>query len=124
MSSAQYEALTTEPEGRLHTVRFVGGSAAVTKTFGNGMTVAYVDAGRVTISWSDTAENPGTFIGVVGYCFMATTPGNVKSYILVNEAYSAANRNIRLNMYESGTLTDLAASEWLTVTFLFKETNV
>lgn len=124
MSTAQYDALSTEPEARLHTVRFVGGTAAATKTYGNGMTVTYVSSGVVKISWSDVAENPGTFVGVVGYCFQATTPGNVKSYILVNEGYVASTRSILLNMYESGTLTDLAALEWLSVTFLFKETNV
>lgn len=131
MSRAEYELLQTEPEARDHIVKFVGGSAAVTKVFGNGMTVTYVSSGVVKISWTDTASNPGQFIGIKGYCFSATTPGNVKSYVLVHEAFVARTITagavvpgyVLLNMYESGTLTDLAASEWLTVTFSFSETK-
>lgn len=99
-----------------HLVRFVGGTAAVTKTHGNGVTVTYTSTGVVTLTWS---KPPGTFVGLVG-TFQATTPAGVKSYVVVPGAYSAAN-GLTLNMYESGTLTDLAALEWLTVVVFFKE---
>jgi hypothetical protein len=123
VSAALYPLIQTEPEARDHVVKFVGGAAAVTKVFGNGMTVTYVSTGVVKISWSNAAVNPGKFIGVKGYCFQATTPGNVKGYVLVHEAYVPSTRSILLNMYEAGVLTDLAALEWLTVTLAFKETN-
>ncbi len=124
MSSSEYPVKTTIVEAHEHTVKFVGGTAAVTKVFGRGMTVTYIGSGIVKILWTDTAERPGQFVGVKGYCFSATTPGNVKAYVLVNEEYvDSTTRYVLLNMYESGTLTDLAALEWLTVTFLFSETK-
>jgi hypothetical protein len=127
MSAAEYELKQTEPEARDHVAKFVGGAAAVTKVFGKGMTITYVSTGVVKIAWTDTAENPGTFIGVKGFAFQATTPGNVKGYTMVHEAFVARSGTtppyILLNMYESGTLADLAALEWLTVTLAFKEAS-
>lgn len=99
-----------------HVVRFVGGSAAVTKTYGDGVTVTYNTTGIVDLTFP---EQCGTFEGLVG-TFQATTPANVKNYVLVPGAYSSSTRKVSLNMYESGTLTDLAALEWLTVTVWFK----
>lgn len=111
-----FQVTSNEIGPTAHLVRFVGGSAAVTKTHGNGVTVTYTSTGVVTLTWTNP---PGTFVGLVG-TFQATTPGNVKSYVLVPGAYSASS-GITLNMYESGTLTDLAALEWLTVIVWFKE---
>lgn len=99
-----------------HLCRFVGGSAAVTETHGDGITVSYVSSGIVELTW---AVNPGTFVGCTG-TFQATTPADVKSYVLVPGAYNSTTRKLRLNMYESGTLTDLAALEWLTVIVWFR----
>jgi hypothetical protein len=115
MSFDQFRPLASEPEVRQHLVKFVGGSAAVTKVYGSGITVTYTSTGVVTLTWTD---NPGTFIGLVG-TFQATTPGNVKSYVLVPGAYSST-AGLALNLYESGSLTDLAALEWLTCIVLFK----
>jgi hypothetical protein len=122
MSSAQYPVKTNLPELRHHIVKFVGGTTAVTKVFGPSVDVSYTATGRVTLTWSDPAENPGTFIGITGFCFQGTTPGNVDLFQLVHEAYSASARTLVLNMYESGSLADLAALEWLTVTVTFQET--
>lgn len=123
MSQAIYEQVGSEPEGREHFVRFVGGSAAVTKVFGNGITVTYVTTGKVKLTWSQRAQNPGVFCGVKGYCFQATTQADVKSYVLVPGVYDGTTRSLELHMFESGSLADLAASEWLSVTLLFKETG-
>jgi hypothetical protein len=122
MSRAQSELNSNVIEGRLHTVRFVGGAAAVTKAAGDGVTVTYTATGRVTLSWS-AAINPGNFVSIVGHCFQANTPGDVKNYEVIAEPYNATTRTIILNMYESGTLTDLAALEWLSITFMFQETK-
>jgi len=123
MSHAQYEILATEPEIRYHVLKFVGGSAAVTKVYGRGMSIAYTATGRVTVTWSDETSPPGNFIGVTGFCFQGTTPGDVDLFQLVHEGYTASTRTVVLNMYESGSLADLAALEWLTVTFAFTETS-
>lgn len=120
MSQAQYEPLSNVLEHRVHVVRVLGGTNAVTEAAGGeGLTVTYVDAGRFTITWSQS-QDPGSFIG--GHCqFHATTPGNVKNYVAVLEPY--ASRSIRVNMYESGTLTNLADLEWITVTLHFSQTK-
>lgn len=124
MSLAQYEIRTTEPEAREHVVKFVGGTNAVTKVFGKGMTVTYVSTGVVKISWSDTAENPGTFIGLKSATWQATTPGDLKGFTVVHEAYVASTRSVLVNIYNSSfTLANLAALNWLTLTWLFTETK-
>lgn len=111
------------PEMVAHVVKFVGGSAAVTKTYGPGCTVAYVDTGKVTLTWATGAHAPGEFIGLVG-TFQAATPGNVKAYVLVPDTYDTTTCSVELHLFESGTLTDLAASEWLTVTAYFAKADV
>src|SRR3990167_6676235 len=107
-----FGARASEPETRLRLVRFVGGSAAVTKTHGNGMAVTYISAGVVDLDFSGNANHPGEVVGFVG-TFQATTPGDVKNYVVVANTYNSATKKLRLSMYESGTLTDLDALEWL-----------
>src|SRR5689334_791058 len=112
-----YEGLDSEPGLRKHRIRFVGGTAAVTKTHGRGITVAYVATGRVSLTWS---ENPGVFAGIDGApAFQATTQANVKSFVGVLGAY--ASKTVELRLYESGSLADLDALEWCSLTLLFKE---
>lgn len=112
-----YEPLYSEPGLKKHLVRFVGGTAAVTKTHGRGITVAYVATGRVSITWS---ENPGTFAGLGGSpAFQATTQADVKSFVGVLGAY--ASNTVELRLYESGSLADLAALEWCSLELLFKD---
>lgn len=101
-----------------HDVRFVGGSAAVTKVAdtGRGMTVTYISTGVVELTWAD---NPGTF-HTCTFGLQATTPGNVKAYVPVAGAYNATTFKLRLYLYESGSLADLDALEWLSVRATFK----
>ena len=102
-------------------VKFVGGTNAVTKVLGRGVTVTYVSAGIVNLVW---AESPGTFAGVTGYCFQATTAADVKNYILVPGVWNSTTWTLVLNMTESSTLTNLAALEWLTLRVSFMESDV
>lgn len=112
-----YKTLHSEPTLRQHFVRFVGGVAAVTKTHGRGITVAYVGTGIVSITWS---ENPGVFAGLTGDpAFQATTIADVKSFIGRIGVY--ASKTVQLRLYEAGTLADLAALEWCSLTLNFKE---
>jgi hypothetical protein len=114
----------TQAEEVDHFVKFVGGSSAVTKVYGVGVTVTYISAGIVDLTWATGANNPGICLGVKGACFQATTPGDVKAYVLVPGVYNTTTCTLRLNMYESGTLTNLAALEWLGVTVAFTPADV
>lgn len=111
------------PGLQAHPVRFVGGTAAVTKVnpTGPGVAVTYISTGVVDIDFSGNANNPGTYIGLAGAPgFQATTPGDVKAYEGVVGAYNSSTKKLRLSMYESGTLADLAALEWCYLVPLFQ----
>jgi hypothetical protein len=121
MSLEAFPLNGSEPGAFLSFVKFVGGTTAVTRVYGTGVTVTYISSGIVDLTWSDSQ---GTFVDVVGALFQATTPGDVKAYELVPGVYNTTTNTLRLNMYETGTLTDLAALEWLSITLLFKRTSV
>ncbi len=101
------------PETIDHHVRFVGGTNAVTKVAdtGPGITCTYISAGIVDLVWS---ENPGMFVDAQG-AFSATTTADVKAYAFMHGVFNTTTFTLRLNMFESGTLTNLAALEWLGV---------
>ena len=110
-------------EMELTFVKFVGGTNAVTKVEGDGgVTCTYISAGIVDPTFAAApGAGAGEFLGVVGYCFQATTTADVKAYALAVGVYNTTTRTLRLNMHESGTLTNLAALEWLNVTVAFKK---
>jgi hypothetical protein len=114
----------TQAEEVDHFVKFVGGTNAVTKVYGAGVTVTYISAGIVDLTWATGANNPGACLGIKGQCFQATTPGDVKAYVLVPGVYNTTTCTLRLNMYESGSLTNLAALEWLGVTVAFTQADL
>ncbi len=122
MSINENRKLTTTSEAVDHFVKFVGGTNAVTKVTdtGPGVTVTYVSAGIVDLTWAD---NPGLCLGVSGHCFSATTTADVKAYALAHGVFNTTTLTLRLNMHESGTLTNLAALEWLAVTVTFKRSG-
>lgn len=112
----------SEPESVASLIRFVGGSAAVTKVLGSGITVSYVSTGIVSLVWAD---NPGVFAGLLGSpAFQATTQANVKSFVGVVGAWSSTTRTLQLRLYEGGTLADLEALEWCSLAVVFKRTSV
>ncbi len=110
-------------EMELTFVKFVGGTNAVTKVEGEGVTTTYISAGVVDLTFSALA-GAGEFLGVVGHVFQATTPGDVKAYVLVPGVYNTSTLTLRLSMYESGSVTNLAALEWLNITIAFKKATV
>ena len=114
-----FEALASEPETRVHLVSFVGGTAAITKRTGKGMATTWISTGVVDLDFSGNANNPGEFVGFVA-TFQATTPGDVKNYVVVPGVYNSSTKKLRLSLYESGTLTDLAALEWLNCAVIFR----
>jgi hypothetical protein len=121
MSLDAYPLVDSQPDTVDHFVKFVGGSTAVTKVYGPGVTVTYIGTGLVDIVW---AENPGTFLGFT-HGFQATTAADVKGHTVVAGVYDATTRTVRLNITNaSEALHDLAALEWLNLIFKFKRTAV
>lgn len=120
-----YPDRASEPELRRHVVRFVGGTAAVTKVLGRGIAVTYVSTGIVDLVWSSRDDAPGTFCGLEGSpSFQATTASQVKGYTCVPGAYNSTTRTLRLNITNaSETLADLAALQWLNLVVLFKASD-
>jgi hypothetical protein len=122
VGAAAHEARYTEPELRVHVLRFEGGSAAVTKVYGNGMTVSYVSTGIVEIEWPGLPFLPGTYVGLVGApAFEAVTPANVKSFVGVAAAYNTTTHKLRVHLFESGSLADLADDEFCVCSLQFSE---
>lgn len=120
MGDGGYEPAVSEPSMFEQIIQFVGGTAAVTKVFGAGVTVTYVSTGLVDITWSSNQSKPGTFLGPAGYMFNATTQSAIKAYTCVTGAYDVTNRKLRVNMYDaSNNLVDLAALQWLTLRIAF-----
>lgn len=119
MASDQELTTNMSTEGDF-SVTFVGGTAAVTKLAGPGVSVTYVSTGIVELGWSLNETPPGKYIGLKSYGFRADTPANVKAYTCVTGGYTVATRKLRVNMYDaSNNLVDLAALQWLTVTLQF-----
>lgn len=116
-----YEVHSTQPELTAHFVSFVGGTTAVTKVAGPGVTVSYIGTGIVDLVW---AENPGTFLGCT-HGFQATTVAALKGYSVVVGAFNTTTFTLRLNITSaSDALVDLAALQWLALDLKFKRTAV
>jgi hypothetical protein len=121
MAGDGYELHSSQPETWSHFVKFVGGTTAVTKLYGPGVSVTYVSTGVVDVTW---AENPGTYLGFT-FGLHATTVSALKGYTIVGGDYNATTRTVRLNITNSSfALADLAASQWAMLHFLFKQTAV
>lgn len=121
MSQEAWKQKSTEPDEVISRVRFVGGSAAVTKLRGTGVTVTYIGTGLVDLTW---AEFPGEYIGVDGWGFDATTAADLKGFTVVPGAYNTTTRTLRLSITNaSEALTDLAAAQNLSIGIAFGRTN-
>jgi hypothetical protein len=116
---------SSTPEVELTFIKFVGGTNAVTKVEGEGVTVTYVSAGIVDLVFG-AAPGPaaGEFLGIVGHCFVATTTADVDTFTLQHGVYNTSTRTLRFNMSEAGTLANLAALEWLNILVAFKKATV
>lgn len=125
MSKNYNPVRATESEYVDHFVRMLGGAAAVTKVFGNGITVTYSATGVYKVSWN---ESPGVFLGCT-FGFQATSATALKGYTATCPAALTANTDgtysILVSVWNSSfAAADLAAAQWLTVVFAFKETAV
>ncbi len=118
MSEDAFPSFATHPGFVSHYCKVVGGTTAVTKVHGRGATFTYISTGIVDLTWS---EFQGTFLGVGGYCFEATTASGVKGYTMVPGVFNTTTLTLRLNITSaSEALVDLAALQWLSLTVMFK----
>ena len=95
------------PELRLHPIKFVGGSAAITKlaqASGDKCVPTYISTGVVDLIWPDSQ---GNFLGVIGHAFEATTQSALKGYTVVAGVFNTTTNTLRLNITNaSDTLAD------------------
>ena len=125
MGDGGYEPKVSEPSTFDQIIQFVGGTAAVTKVFGAGVTVTYVSTGLVDITWSSNHSKPGTFLGPKSGFVHATTAANVKGYSVTCGVYNVSTRTLRVSIYDaSNNLVDLAALQWATFVIAFLTAGV
>lgn len=108
MSTDFYQTRHSSPNRVTVKGSFVGGTEEATKATGRGFTVAWVSTGKYRI----TLDEKYFALEHAGFSMQATTPGNVKAYAWVFTAL-ASNQTVDVYLYESGTLTDIAALEWV-----------
>lgn len=118
MSLEEYPLRSSVPETYDHFIKFVGGSSAVTAVEARGCTVTYISTGIVDLVFK---ELEGSFAGVAGHGFEATTVADLKGYSVVVGVFNTTTKTLRLNITNaSDTLADLAALQWLSITLKFK----
>lgn len=123
MSQGGFVTKSAEPELITYEVLGLGASGAVSEVASttSGVALSYVSAGRYRLTWP---ESPGIFCVALA-SLQATTPADVKNYSVVTGAYSTTAYTLDIYVYNaSGTLTDLAALNWLNGTVKFKRTAV
>ena len=104
-----YETRGTQADIVETFVRFVGGTNAVTKVEGVGVTVTYVSTGIVTLTW---AENPGRFIGLAPG-FQATTVSEVYGYTGHHGVFNTTAFTLSFHIANaSNAVANLTATQW------------
>lgn len=120
MSLDGYKVKSNEPEAKLHKVRAVGGSSAVTKVKGKGIAVTRTGSGAYLLTWSD---DPGNLVDI-GATLQATTPGDLAGHTVIFGAYTAGTPTLAFVVYNaSDAAHDLAALEWINITATFQSTG-
>jgi hypothetical protein len=111
----------TRAEVTEHLIQAVGGSAAVTKVYGEGVAVTRTSSGLYLLTW---AQNPGTFVGW-SYAFAATTHADLDGFTAVRGVYNASAYTLAFSVYDATpTIADLAALNWIDIVCRFKGTAV
>ena len=126
MGFPDFKSKTNVPSERIYRVRLLGVNGAnPTKEFGPGVTVTRQSEGVYRFSFD---ENPGEFIGLGCVAFGDTTPDDVKNKELTRDTYIAPSGTtdgyIECHVFESGTLDDIEATEYLDISFVFAAQNV
>jgi hypothetical protein len=105
-----------------HVLRILGANGAdATVEYGPFVkSVARTGEGAYRITWQ---QDPGLYLGMTGFGFQATTPGDLKGYTVVIDApYDATNLQLDFVVYDSTfTAADIIAAQWLTLELAFSE---
>lgn len=89
----------------------------------SGVTVARTSEGIHTITFTD---DPGNFVGIVGWCFEDTTPANVHDYWAACDSYASKVLTFTVTDVAAGTpeLQDLETTSFLCMQVAFKRTGL
>ena len=120
MSLQSQKQFNSMPQVWEHDVRVLGATGAVSfvTPTGRGMTLTYVGSGVMTFTWK---ENPGTYLSQT-YSLSATTMSALAGFTVIFGAYNATTFAIQATVNNSSFAgTDLAALQWLNVTFKFAQ---
>lgn len=114
---------STVTEGYDCVVKVLGVNGAdPTNAIAPGCTVTRTGEGAYLITWG---EYPGTYKGLKGYGFEATTPADLKGYTVVTGLYNATARTLAFVVYDSTfTAADLVALQSLTLTLGFSYSSL
>ena len=120
---SEFKTKTNIPDERVYRCRLLGVNGAdPTKEVGPGVLATRTSEGIYKFSF---VENPGTFVGVGGYMFGDTTPGDVKLKVATRDTYTAPSGTtdayVEVHVFESGTLDDIETTEYLDISFVFSE---
>lgn len=122
MSQDGWQERVSEPELFGTYVKFTGaGAAPVVKNFGRGVTCTRIGVGIVNLVFD---EAMGTYVGIGGPAFEATTIAALKGYTMVAGVYSATTRTLTINITNAAdTLADLAVLQQVGFKVFFKRAN-
>ena len=123
--AAPHPARASRPHVVKYFMRLLGANGAdLTIEEGAGIkSVARTGEGAYRITFQ---QDPGYFLGLAGFGFMATTPGDLKGYTLVIDGpYDATNFILDFVVYDSSfAAADLIAAQWATLEIAFSEHGV
>lgn len=122
MSQEGWDVQLSEAMVHCTYVKFTGaGAAPVVKVKGRGVATTRTGVGLISLVFD---EGMGTYLGIIGWCFEATTASGVKGYTVVPGVYNTTTRTLAINITNQGeTLTDLAAAQQLSITVGFTRTS-
>jgi hypothetical protein len=117
-----YDGEVSEAKVRDVVVHLTGtGAANPVTNYGQACTITRLAVGRYKIAFR---EWMGLFVGLVGFAFGATTPGDVKGQTITYGDFDATNQAIEIDVWSSVfAADDLQLTEKLDVTLRFKATT-
>lgn len=125
MSQDGWNSKATQPDFVFHPVRIRGGTAAITKLHGLGVTVTYVGTGIIDVTWS---EAQGQWFGMTfGFDTAAGAQAALKGWTAVagapsTPATAGAPVTVRVNLTNAAdTLADLSATQQVALLFQWRQ---
>jgi ABC-type spermidine/putrescine transport system permease subunit II len=104
-----------------HIIKAVGGSSAVTKVTGPGVTITRTGTGAYLLTW---AADPGNSLGAIA-SLQATTASALAGHVVICGPFVVATRTMAVTVTNaSDAAHDLAALEWFNVRAAFSFTSL